>query len=286
MARSRRAGWIAGVALLAAAGAWLVWRAAPPRAATDGAAAPAAVSAAPPTVGAIGRLEPEGDVVTVAGPSDLVVVVGELLVDEGERVEEGQTLARLDDFGVRRAEVERTSAELSNALRELRRNQELHAGKVIAESLRDSWQLRADVARANLHRAQARLALAEVRSPIKGRVIEIHTRSGERVAEEGIADLAATESMFAVAEVFETDIRRVQVGQRARVTSSALPHPLYGTVERIGMKVGKADALGTDPAARTDARVVEADIRLDESAPAEGLTYLQVEIEIGVDDGS
>lgn len=40
------------------------------------------------------------------------------------------------------------------------------------------------------------------------------------------------------------------------------------------------DALGTDPAARKDARVVEVEIRLDDSAAAAPFTNLQVEVEI------
>jgi HlyD family secretion protein len=57
---------------------------------------------------------------------------------------------------------------------------------------------------------------------------------------------------------------------------------LNGTVDRIGMRVGKLDALGTDPAAKTDARVVEVEVRLDEgdAAVAAPLTHLQVEVTI------
>jgi HlyD family secretion protein len=62
------------------------------------------------------------------------------------------------------------------------------------------------------------------------------------------------------------------------VTSPAFAGPLHGTVDRIGMKIGKQDALGTDPAARINARVVEVEICLDESEAAAGYTNLQVEI--------
>jgi HlyD family secretion protein len=86
--------------------------------------------------------------------------------------------------------------------------------------------------------------------------------------------------MYAIAEVYETDVRRIKVGQRARVSSPALEAPLEGVVERVGMKIGKLDALSTDPAARTDARVVEVEIRLDDSEPVKNLTNLQVEIAI------
>ena len=47
-----------------------------------------------------------------------------------------------------------------------------------------------------------------------------------------------------------------------------------GTVDRIGLKIGKKDVLDTDPAADTDARVVEVEIRLDDPQQVAGLTNL------------
>ncbi len=64
------------------------------------------------------------------------------------------------------------------------------------------------------------------------------------------------------------------------MNSPALPITLHGTVESIALKIGKADVLNTDPAAKVDARVVEVDIRLDESEQVRGFTNLQVEITI------
>jgi HlyD family secretion protein len=86
--------------------------------------------------------------------------------------------------------------------------------------------------------------------------------------------------MFAMAEVYETDIGRVKAGQRATVTSPALPTALTGTVDWVSLLVAKEDTLGTDPAARKDARVVEVEIRLDDSEIAAAYTNLQVEVEI------
>ena len=51
-------------------------------------------------------------------------------------------------------------------------------------------------------------------------------------------------------------------------------------VERIGLMVAKMDVLGTDPIAKTDARVIEVDVRLDEGQEASDLIYLQVTVEI------
>jgi HlyD family secretion protein len=72
----------------------------------------------------------------------------------------------------------------------------------------------------------------------------------------------------------------VAVGQRARVTSPALPRELLGTVERIGLQVGRLASLGTDPNARSDARVLEVEIRLDDSTDAARFTDLEVEVVI------
>ena len=91
---------------------------------------------------------------------------------------------------------------------------------------------------------------------------------------------AARDKMYAVAEVYETDILHVKVGQNARIKSPALSQPLTGTVEQIGRWVGKLDLLSTDPTARTDARVVEVKVRLDDSKAVAGLTNLQVTVEI------
>jgi HlyD family secretion protein len=104
-------------------------------------------------------------------------------------------------------------------------------------------------------------------------------REGEQVGGDGLLELGRTGSMFAIAEVYEDDIGRVRAGQRARITSPALSAPLSGTVDWIHLKVAKQDALGTDPAARKDARVVEVEVRLDDSAAAAALTNLQVEVE-------
>jgi HlyD family secretion protein len=46
------------------------------------------------------------------------------------------------------------------------------------------------------------------------------------------------------------------------------------------MKIGKQDVLDTDPVARTDARVVEVRVRLDDSAKVASLSRLQVEVAI------
>ena len=242
--------------------------------------AAAAIAGDDRAITALGRLEPKDGVIRLAGPSMPAVVISQLLVAEGDPVEEGQTIAILDSHGLHKADVARLTAELRNAERELQRVMRLYGNGVASDSARDEAETAAAVARANLQRAQAELDLSVVRSPLTGQVLQVHTRTGERVGPEGIVELGRTHEMYAIAEIYETDIGRIHVDQRAIVTSPALRAPLQGTVERIGRKVGKMDVLSTDPAAKTDARVVEVEIRLDDGAAVANLTNLQVEVEV------
>lgn len=137
------------------------------------------------------------------------------------------------------------------------------------------------VADAELGTALAAQQRAMVRAPVAGRVIDIHARPGEAVGPQGVLELARVDRMYAIAEVYETEIGQVRVGQPATVTSRALGAKLNGKVERIRPQVRKLDQLGTDPASRKDARIVEVEVRLDNPAVAAALTNLQVEVVIG-----
>ncbi|NER84808.1 MAG: HlyD family secretion protein, partial [Leptolyngbya sp. SIO1D8] len=131
---------------------------------------------------------------------------------------------------------------------------------------------------ADVAEAQANLDQASVKSPLAGQIIKIHTRPGEIVGNEGIATLGETEQMMAIAEVYESDIAQVQLGQPATVTATAISETLQGTVERIGLQVEQQQVVDENPAANIDARVVEVHIRLDPASSqiVAGLTNLQV----------
>ncbi|MEH1824133.1 MAG: ABC exporter membrane fusion protein [Nostoc sp.] len=132
---------------------------------------------------------------------------------------------------------------------------------------------------AALKKSEADLALAYVRSPSSSQILKINARPGEIVTEQGIADLGQTNQMYVVAEIYETDITKVRIGQRATVTSFAFAEQLRGTVVQISSQIEKKSILDTDPTADLDARVVKVKIRLDpvDSKKVAGLTNLQVE---------
>ena len=280
---------LAGIAVLAAvgvAGWWMGQRgaAAPPgssvaRGGSVGSGAAGAPLARSRVV-ALGRIRPRTRV-RVAGPARPSVVVGRLLADQGQRVELGQELARLDSLVSEQAEVEVARVELADAERDLRRARTLADEGVSSRATFDQALSRRDRAAARLGQVRAELDRSHVRAPIPGVVLEVFARDGERVGEAGILELADTSVMLAVAEVPEAEIAAVRVGQSARAVSATLPGGvLTGRVARVGGKVRQQEVVSADPVASLDARVVEVEVELDDPAAAAALTNLRVEVVI------
>jgi HlyD family secretion protein len=141
-------------------------------------------------------------------------------------------------------------------------------------------QAEVDSAKATVKKAQATLDLAYVRASRDGQILKIHTWPGEAIGSKGILELGNTDQMYVVAEVYQTDIQKVRLGQRATITSDAFSGTFKGTVDQIGLQIFKRDVLSTDPLADTDARVVEVKVRLDpmDSQKVAGLTNIQVNV--------
>ncbi|MDJ0726492.1 MAG: efflux RND transporter periplasmic adaptor subunit [Prochloraceae cyanobacterium] len=142
-----------------------------------------------------------------------------------------------------------------------------------------------EYALAELETDRVELEELYVRAPKSGQILQVNSNVGESVnSEAGIVELARTEQMYAIAEVYESDIFQVRVGQQAIVTSEngGLSAQLKGRVEAIGLQIKKTDALDTDPAADRNARVVEVKISLnpEDSIKVAGLTYLQIKAKI------
>ncbi|MBD2256622.1 ABC exporter membrane fusion protein [Pseudanabaena sp. FACHB-2040] len=145
-------------------------------------------------------------------------------------------------------------------------------------------QAEIDRAMADVTKAEADLKLAYVYAPIDGQILKVHTQVGELISDKGIVALGQTEQMTVITEVYELDIHRVEVGQKATITSHAIPTPLHGTVTQVGLQVNPQALLSTNPAADIDRRIVEVEIRLDaaDSQRASRLTNLQVDVVIDI----
>lgn len=131
-------------------------------------------------------------------------------------------------------------------------------------------------ARRALALADERLRLSTLTAPIDGTILEVPADEGDVVGPTPLVRLADVSQMVAIAEVYETQIAAVRVGQQCTLTAEALPAPLTGKVERIGSVVGPNRLVSLDPRRSTDDRVVEVRIRLDDAAQAAGRINLEV----------
>ena len=309
-------------------------------AATDRAAPTPHNEGPPEAVAALGRLEPGDGIVEVgAPPGDRI---HELRVREGQDVDQGEVLARLESFAERSAARQAAEARVTESRKRLERNIKLRpaaiatrrttldraaAGLKLAQSdlirtralveeevvpARDleHQQTMVDQAQAELANAQAaldqesmkrRLAItearaqlataestlaqttalleqSELRAPMAGRILDIRAWEGEATDRAPILSLGAVQRMMAVAEVYETDVRFVELGQKATISSPALPAPLTGRVEQIADLIQRNEVYDTDPRSDTDARVVEMRILLDQPEIADDFVHLQVDV--------
>ncbi len=244
-------------------------------------------AAAPEAVSALGTLQPAGDIRRLAPPSSAMGASPRLIalhVQEGERVERGQLLATFDsrprllaDRAALTARIETLGVQIRMQQREVERYQRAAdsgaAAMVLLEEKKDelvSLQGQLREATAQRQALQVDLADSELRAPIAGTVLKIHSRPGERPADQGVLELGASDRMEALAEVYESDINRVKLGQRVQLVSEngGFAGSLGAQVIRISPQVRQRSVLSTDPTGDADARVVEVRLALDPAAAA------------------
>ncbi|PZO37184.1 MAG: HlyD family secretion protein [Pseudanabaena frigida] len=136
-----------------------------------------------------------------------------------------------------------------------------------------------DSAIAALKRAETNLAQAYIRAPMDGQILKIRTRLGEKVSNNGIVELGATDRMVAVLEVYQTEIDRVKVGQSATITGQAFQGEVKGIVSQVGLQVERQRQATNQAGENLDRRVIEVKVRLspEDSRRVAAFTNLQVQ---------
>jgi HlyD family secretion protein len=132
---------------------------------------------------------------------------------------------------------------------------------------------------ASQQRAEANLTQAYIRSPQAGQIFEIYARPGEVVGTDGIADIGRTSQMYGVVEVYQSDVPKIRVGQKVKITSSSLAGELQGTVERVGIQVKRQNIINADPTTNIDDRVVEVHVALDPDASKKAANFTNLQIQ-------
>lgn len=80
-------------------------------------------------------------------------------------------------------------------------------------------------------------------------------------------------------------IGRVSIGDPVTISAEALAQPLSGTVHAIGLEIGRQSITSDDPAANTDARVVDVIIWLDAGSTARAANFTNLETVVRIDAG-
>ncbi|MGM0586577.1 MAG: efflux RND transporter periplasmic adaptor subunit [Pseudomonadota bacterium] len=209
--------------------------------------------------------------------------VTEILFGDGDRVEAGATLARLD-AAVQRAAVDEARADLEEAEAAFERSRSLREQGRIADAAFDTAQSVMLRARARLDRALADLDRRELRAPFPGVIgfseLERGAVVGPDTAVATLDDISTLDVQFSVPERF---FGEVQVGEPVRASTRVFPDEVFeGEVRAIDRRVDEVSrsfrvrARVPNPGLRLPAGVfIQAELVLDSRegvlAPEESL---------------
>jgi len=116
-------------------------------------------------------------------------------------------------------------------------------------------------ARARRDQAAYNVELTVIRSPADGRVVRRYANPGAGTSTLNVSNLFDLEPVaprIARAEIVESDIPNVSVGQAVEITPEGDPSKVYvGTVLRRAAVFGARKLASDDPSQRSDERVVE-----------------------------
>lgn len=257
---SGRRRWLAGGlsagVVLIAAGAFILLRS--QRFDVDAATAVAPAANAGPTA----ILQATGYVTARRQATVSAQITGTLtqvLIEEGERVEAGQVLARLENtaqqaaLGQAQAQLQAAKAlavqfeaQLGQARRDLVRNQDLVGRKLVSQQALEMAQTQVDslaaqlqsqrkqveLAQAGVRGAQVQLDYTTVRAPFSGVIIAKAAQAGEIISpisagggftRTGVGTIVDMDSLEIEVDVNEAYINRVQSKQAAQAVLDAYP---------------------------------------------------------------
>ena len=217
------------------------------------------------------------------------------LENEGAISSEEKDLAK-EQWETAQATLEQVNAQLNNTVETLQ--EQINQEQKNLARLQEVRPVDIRVAEVELERAmiaveqrKADLDDTKVRVPVAGQILRINTRVGEQVnTQQGIVELGQTDQMYAIAEVYETEIGKVRLGQTATVTSEygGFEGKVRGIVEHIGLQVGARQISegSSNPTTDENTRVVEVKIRIDpeDNDKVSRLTSMQVRVEIENDE--
>jgi len=182
--------------------------------------------------------------------------ISSLRVEEGSIVNSGDILATLDNEDAQaaivkaKADIEYAKADLAEAQRQEKLQEDLYRGKVVSQDTLDAAKAKVNLAAAAIQQDQATLQVQQayldfttVRAPFAGVVVKKMTEVGESVApippgvnistsSGAIVAIADMNSLEAEVDVNESNVSQLQPNQPAEVTVQAIPGHTYKGVLR------------------------------------------------------
>ncbi|BDQ33834.1 efflux RND transporter periplasmic adaptor subunit [Pseudodesulfovibrio portus] len=181
-----------------------------------------------------GETEPDED---VSVSSDSAGTVKWLGVHEGDRVEKGAIVARVD-VASSGARLDQAKASRELAAEQLRRRRELLEKGVLAQEEFDEMAAKLEESDASLREMQVSVDNGVIRAPVSGIVNKLHVDQGERLSEGSpVVDIVDPTLIRVTINVPEMDIPYIKKDQKVTVTVDAIPGRTWdGVVEFISFK--------------------------------------------------
>lgn len=149
--------------------------------------------------------------------------VVEILVEEGDAVEEGQVLARLDGERLR-LEMLSAKANLNNAQREYERNLDLHRRGLISASMFDGMKYDLEALEATYELAALQYDYSNIRAPIDGVVAHRDIRLGQNLkASEQAFRITETSELVSYLKIPQSELGKFTAGHVAKIRVAAMP---------------------------------------------------------------
>ncbi|GAA0344501.1 efflux RND transporter periplasmic adaptor subunit [Bowmanella denitrificans] len=163
-------------------------------------------------------------------------IIHEILVEEGDYVEKGQVLARLETeryiLNLRRAEANLTGIE-----KELNKVRDMYAKKLVSDDAFDKLSASYDAAKAELELAKLDLAETTIKAPIAGFIAERNAKVGnltESFQRERMFHIVQQKQLYGVVHLPEKELSKVHVDQAAQLDiTAANDNQVKAFVERI-----------------------------------------------------
>jgi membrane fusion protein (multidrug efflux system) len=176
-------------------------------------------------------LETDSDALVVAKVAGQVV---EILAEEGDRVEEGQVLARLDGDRLR-LDMERSHANLRKLEQEYNRSVELYERGLVSSGAFEGLKYELESLRAIYRLAQLEYSYTRIRAPISGVVVQRHIRQGNTISvNDPVFQVTELDPLIAYIHIPEREFRRLEPGQPAELRLDAIPGQRFqAKVQRI-----------------------------------------------------